>query len=118
MNLNAYDDVKEQVNKNKTWINVKKKTLITREIKYRKVTLLSKRYNTALKCYDYFIIMLDDEPLDRNYSITNRDDYGRIKIRLTSIWADTILSTLDTDCNINVTHIDHADDGDVYQLDI
>lgn len=118
MNLNAYDDVKEQVNKNKTWIDVKNKTLLSREIQYRRVTLLSKRYNIVSKSYDYFIIMLDDEPLDRDYVLTNRDDYGRVKIRLTKIWHDSSLATFDANCNIGIQHIDHTDDGDVYQLDI
>ena len=35
MNLNAYDNVIDKIDKTKTWIDVCKKLLLSREIKYR-----------------------------------------------------------------------------------
>lgn len=118
MNLSAYDNVKYKIDKTKSWFNIKKKLLVTREIKYRKYYTLSERYEPKSKEYHYFVIMLDDEPENRISHITNLDDYGRIKIKLDSLFNKTILSTFTSDRNINIIHVDGADDGDIYKLDL
>ena len=45
MNLNNYDCITEKLNKTKTWVDIHKKLLLSREIKYRPYTCLLKRYN-------------------------------------------------------------------------
>lgn len=118
MNLNAYDDVTPIINKQTTWIDIKKYQLLSREIKYRKYVTISKRFNKEFCDYDYFIILLDDYPSDRSYAITKKDDYGRIKINLASIWNQCCLKNYTKNCNISIKHIEHTDDGDIYQLDV
>lgn len=118
MNLNAYDIVPETLDKNRTWIIPATKTLLSREIKFRKYYCLSKKYNPQQNLTTYFIILLDNPPDNRTYHMTRIDNYGRIKLRLNVIWNDTILPTLNKSSNININHIESADDGDIYELDI
>ena len=116
MNLNAYDVITQKINKQQTWVDVKKQELLSREITYRKYVSISKRYDKENNVYDYFIILLDYYPQDRPFTKTRKDDYGRIKINLKSIWSESSLSVYDNDANVELEHIDSADDGDVYKL--
>lgn len=118
MNLNSYDNITEKLDKNKSWIDIRKKILFSREIKYRKFTCLLKRYNVKTNTYTYFIAMLNSPPENRKYNITKQDDYGRIKISLTSIWKETCLSRLKSNCNIICELVESDDDGDIYSLDV
>lgn len=118
MNLNAYDNVIEKLDRTKTWVDVRKKNLLSREIVHRPYTCLLKRYDPTTNCTTYFIAMLDSPPVDKKYKSTRRDEYGRIKISLTDIWKDTYLTQLETNSNIVITHVEHEEDGDVYLLDI
>lgn len=118
MNLNAYDNVIDKVDKTKTWIDVKKHLLLSREMKYRKWCVLSKRFNTENNCYDYFVILLDNPPQDRVAFNARLDDYGRVKIRLHEMYNETDLQYLTKDTNVTIKHVEHEEDGDVYQLEI
>lgn len=118
MNLNAYDNITEKINKSKTWIDVKKHLLLSREIKYRKFYILSKRFNVENSVYNYFIILLDYQPENKVFYYTKRDDYGRIKIRLHELYNESDLKYFEKDSNIIINHIEHEEDGDVYQLEI
>lgn len=118
MNLSAYDIIPEKLNKDKTWVIPGNKVLLSREIAKRKYVCLSKKFNPTLHSNDYFIIVLDDIPNTNSYSHIRIDNYGRVKIRLNSIWEESILKDITKEQNININHIEHADDGDIYQLDI
>lgn len=118
MNLSAYDIIPEKLNKDKTWVIPENKVLLSREIARRKYVCLSKKFNPTLNFNDYFIIVLDDIPNTNSYSHIRIDNYGRVKIRLNSIWEESILKDITKEQNININHIEHADDGDIYQLDI
>ena len=118
MNLSAYDIIPEKVNKNKTWVIPENKILLSREISRRKYVCLSKKYNPSINSTDYFIIVLDDIPNTESYSHIRIDNYGRVKIRLGSIWEESTLKNITKEQNINITHVESADDGDIYQLDI
>ena len=118
INLNIYDSINEKVDKTKTWIDVNKHLLLSREIKFRNYYMLTKRFNPELSNYDYFIILLDYKPDGKEYHHTKLDDYGRVKIRLLELYRESDLNYLEKDSNINIRNIEHQDDGDVYQLDI
>lgn len=118
MNLNNYDNVTEKLYKDKTWIDIRKKILLSREIKYKKYTCLLKRYDTKTNIYTYFIAMLNNPPENRKFNITSQDDYGRIKISLSSIWKETYLNELKSNCNIMCNLIESDEDGDVYSIDV
>lgn len=118
MNLNSYDNVTEKLDKTKTWIDLRKKIIFSREIKYRPYTCLLKRYNAKTNTYTYFIAMLNNPPENRKYNITKQDDYGRIKVSLTSIWKETYLSRLSNNCNIMCNLVESDDDGEIYSIDV
>lgn len=118
MNLNAYDDVSPIINKQLTWIDINKNQLLSREIKYREYVTISKRFNRETSDYEYFIIFLDYCPTNRSYTHVKKDDYGRVKINLKSIWNETTLRNYKQNTNIRIKHVEHSDDGDIYSLDI
>lgn len=118
MNLNAYDTIIPKVDKQKTWIDANHYQLLSREINYRRYVTICKRYNKSENDFEYFVVLLDDIPPEREYSKTKFDEYGRIKINLKSIWTNTILHTFEHNCNITISHIEHTDDGDIYKLDL
>lgn len=118
MNLNAYDDIKEKIDKTKTWIDIKKKILISRELKYRPYVCLLKRYIPKTNTNNYYIALLDNPPTDRKYRLTVVDDYGRVKIKVSDIWNETSLAQLVDDCNIMCDFVESGEDGDIYFLDI
>lgn len=118
MNLNAYDNVKEKIDKTKTWIDVKHKCLISKEIKYRKYICLLKRYNPETCSNNYYIALLDNPIENKNCYYTNKDDYGRIKYKLSSIWYETCLSHIERNCNICINLVERDSDGEVYLIDI
>ena len=116
INLNLYDDVVERIDKQKTWLNVKNKLLLSREIKYRRYYFIGKRYYNNDNFY--FIITFDTPPENRQYHKLTMDDYGRVKIKLSSIWESTSLLDVTTDCNISLTKVEEDDDSSAYYIDI
>ena len=119
MNLNSYDDALTKIDKSKTWLNVKYKTLFSREIKYMKYYNISKRYNKTLDITNYYIILCDKLVGDRKWLNTVVDDYGRIKIKIPKeIYNTTILATIESDENINIEKVDTDDSCAIYYLDI
>ena len=116
MNLVAYDTLNTHINTKKTWIKVSKKLIISKEIKYRKYVSFGKRYDNEENKTIFFIIFLDDPPLDRAYSNMIMDDSGRTKISIKNIWNELGLCNLTNDINIGVKHTQNADDGDIYEL--
>ena len=118
MNLNAYDVINPKINKQGTWVDVHKKQLLSREIVFRPYVTISKRYNKENNDYEYYIIFLDDYPLNRPYAKTKLDSYGRIKIRLNGIWEESSLKYYKHNINIELKAIEHTDDGDIYLLSL
>ena len=118
MNLNAYDNIIEKVDKKKTWIDIHSKILYSREIIYKPYISLVKRYNSKINTNSYFIVLLDNPPKDKLYSRTIKDDYGRIKIKLNSIWNDTYLPNLTKNSNIECKLVEVQRDGNIYFIDV
>lgn len=118
MNLNAYDNVIEKIDKTRTWVDVSKKLLFSREIKYRPYVCLLKRYIPRTNTTSYYIALLDNPPVDRKYRHTIVDDYGRVKIKISDIWNETGLAQLVDNCNIMCDFVESDKDGEIYFLDI
>ncbi len=116
MNLVAYDNLDTNINTKKTWINVSKKLLLSREIKCRKFVTFGKRFDADENKTILFIIVLNDPPSDRSYSKLILDDSGRCKISLKNVWNEIGLDKIKTDINISIKHTQSADDGDVYEI--
>ena len=116
MNLAAYDILNSAINKNKTWIDVCNKRLISREIAHRNYVTFGKRFNPEESKTIYFIIVVDDQPTDRPFSKLLFDGYGRAKVNIKSIWYEIGFNNVYYDVNIPIKHIEHTDDGDIYEI--
>ena len=101
MNLNNYDCITEKLNKTKTWVDIHKKLLLSREIKYRPYTCLLKRYNIKNNTYSYFIALLDNPQANKTCKRTK-----------------TYLNELKSNCNIMCELVESDEDGDVYSIDV
>ena len=118
MNLVAYDNVDSIVDKRRTWIDVHKKVLYSREFAYRKYNSFGKKFDANESCSIFYIIMTDDEPADRPASKTIITNNGCIKIGVRSIWDEAGFNKAKTKyLNVTVKHTEHTDDGDIYELD-
>lgn len=115
MNLNAYDSVNNTINK-KTWLDVNKHQIVTREIKYRRYFTLLKRYNPTNLIYDYFIALSDNKDENKKWYFTKRDDFGRIKIKINSIWDDLNLNDVNKNAIINLSKTEEQEDGEIYEI--
>lgn len=118
MNLNAYDNVKEELDKHKTWYSPKFKRLYSREIKFRMFYKFLQRWNESIKRNDYFLAV-SMYNTDGRFSITNKDNYSRLKFSIPKeVIEDSILNTITIDANVEVKLVDAQPDGEVYQLNI
>lgn len=118
MNLNAYDNVKEELDKHKTWYSPKFKRLYSREIKFGMFYKFMKRWNETIKRDDYFLVISMNNT-DGKFYRTDRDNYGRIKASIPKeVIEDSILNSIVEDTNVEVKLVDNQPDGEVYQLNI
>lgn len=118
MNLNAYDDIKEKLDKHKTWYSPKFKRLYSREIKFRLFYKFVKRWNETIKRNDYFLA-LSIYNNDNSFSKTDIDNYNRLKVYIPKeVIEDSILNSIVEDTNVEVKLVDNQVDGEVYQLNI
>lgn len=118
MNLAAYDEVKHKTDKSGTWIDTKKHILISREIVNRKYYTFVKRFDPTTNVTIYFIVLLDYKPDDKITFKTKKDDYGRLKFNVETIFYESGLNTLGDYVNVSITHVDHDNDGDIYQINV
>ena len=118
MNLNAYDNVKEELDKHKTWYSPKFRRLYSREIKFRMFYKFLKRWNETIKRNDYFLAVSMNNT-DGTFTIANKDNYSRSKFSIPKeVIEDSILNFVVEDINVEVKLVDAQPDGEVYQLNI
>ena len=118
MNLSAYDSINNKIDKNKSWDDIKKKQLLSREINKRQYSTLVKRYDAQTNTNSYYVAITDTPPKDKVCKKLKIDDYGRVKLNLTPIWNETYLSQLDSNCNIMIERVEHDSDCDIYFIDV
>ena len=118
MNLNAYDNVTEKLDKHKTWYSPKFKRLYSREIKFRMFYKFLQRWNESIKRNDYFLAV-SMYNTDGTFTTANKDNYSRSKFSIPKeVIEDSILNFVVEDINIEVKLVDAQPDGEVYQLNI
>ncbi len=118
MNLNTYDNIKEKLDKTKTWVDIHRKQLLSREILYRPYIALLKRYDLNTSTYSYFIALLDKPSNNHDCKHTDYDSYGRIKLNLNTIWDNVYLNRLLCNANVDIKLVESEEDGDIYFLDV
>ena len=108
MNLNAYDNIKEELDKHKTWYSPK----------FRMFYKFMKRWNETIKRNDYFLAISMNN-VDGRFSIANKDNYSRLKFSIPKeVIEDSILNSMTVDANVDVKLVDAQPDGEIYQLNI
>ena len=117
MNLAAYDKIDNNVNQSNCWIDVKRRKLVTKGLSKRRYYCISKRYDDKLNIYRYFLIILDDKPIDRKVRIVDVDSYGRQRFALGDIWNHTVLQYTTSDICAHLNTEVTADDGDIYEIE-
>ncbi len=118
MNIVAYDTIKRNINKDKTWISVKYKRILSKEIKYRKYYTLLKKYNLQTNREYFYLACSDNIFRDSKTECTNLDNFGRCRFNIGSIWRKSYLSDIENDMNIHIKLVNKQDDGEIYCLDI
>ena len=117
MALQEYETVQKRIDRNKTWINVKYKQVISREITtgyYNFVFKYNKQYND----YEYFIIIGNAEFADdSDYRKVYVDDYGRGKMSIPSKLHNTLIGNKHSDFQISLELVDAGSNYNVYKID-
>lgn len=116
INLNEFDKVDEKVDKSKTWLYVAGKCLISKELPKYDYYNLYKKYDPELNTVNYYIVFCK-ENINNELKITHIDDYGRIKIPISSIYKESGLYKEKKDCNISLKEINKDEDSVVYLID-
>lgn len=116
MNLNCYDNVKEQVDKTKTWLIPQSKTLSTHEMRYRPWSCVLQRYNDKTYHYTYYIAMINARVPNKNCVRNYNNPGGRIRISLKEIWDKSSLRNVTEETNTRIKLVDEQDDGEIYEL--
>jgi len=117
MKLQQYDEVSNTIDKQKSWINVASKKIFSREIKYKPYVAIRKRFEPKISSDEYYIILCDSIPSGSSGRVY-KDDYGRVKISVFSIWEEIIrtVSNSKKDFNIGIEYIESDEDSDTYKL--
>lgn len=116
MNLSVYDEVQPHVDKTKTWIIPRSKTLSSHEIKYRRYSCLLSRYEQKQECYRWFIAMTDKRDANHNFTPVYNNPGGRVRINLAPIWKKSSLYKVEQEENIDIELVDKQSDGEVYEI--
>lgn len=117
MNLVAYDKIDNNSNESKLYLSNKYPYIITREVKYRQYYCFVKKYEPSIDDTIFYLVLLDDKPLDRNVSKTRKDNYGRLKFNISTLVNKNNIFK-NGKINISLSLETQADDGDIYRLDI
>ena len=88
INLNEFDKVDEKVDKNKTQLYVAGKCLISNEVPKYKYYNLYKKYNPETNLTNYYIVF-SKENINNDLKISHIDDYGRVKIPISTIYKES-----------------------------
>lgn len=115
INLNEYDKVNNKIDKSKTWLYVAGKILISNELPKYEYYNIFKKYNTELNTYQYFII-LSKIDINNELKYTNIDDYGRVKIPVSSIFIESGLYKEEKNCNIVLKKVEEDEDSVAYLI--
>lgn len=116
MNIIAYDIIKKNIDKNKTWISVKYKRIFSKEIKYRKYYTLLSKYSLRDKKDNYYLACSDNIFNNSKTECTQLDNFNRCRFNIGAIWNKSNLKHIETDVNIDVKVVNQQNDGEIYRL--
>lgn len=116
INLNVYETT-QKLNKTKTWLNVNKCQLLSREIKFRKYYTISIQIDPLTKEEVFHLILVDDPNIPLKLNSVKVDDYGRLKFNLNEYKDGLHLTEYNKNVNISIIYIEGDHESDVYLLE-
>ena len=116
INIDAYEETKTRVNKNKTWYDPKTGYIISKEITHRKYFTILSKYLPEIGYTTYYILLFD---VKNSGSSTRLDDYGRTKLLLNNEEKRMLeLTSITAPKNITLSLIDKDDDSELYKVEL
>lgn len=114
----CYEKINGKIDKTKTWFYAKRNCLVSREIEFKPYYSLASRYNNNTKETHYFILMFNELQEGEKCNKTKLDNYGRIKINISSILDKLNIKDKNNDCSINIRFVDKDDECSVYEIEM
>lgn len=117
MSLLEYDIINNTIDKSKSWIDIAKQMIYSREIlhRYRYYTFASK-YNKDSNSYSYYLIHSIDN-ISNNSKIMQFDDYNRAKIKVNTIFQELGFNPKDKNHNIKIQLVEEGKEYDIYLIE-
>lgn len=119
MNLNEYEVTTRTIDRQKTWVDVKRHRIYSREIRGKYYNIL-KKLNPITKDYEYFLGIFNKIPDIPNFQVhaCTHDDFGRTSISLSlANWKILGFDCLDNDCQISISVVESDKDITIYKFD-
>lgn len=113
----VYESVTKSIDKNKTWIHVKSRRLISRELYKGKYYVLSRTYDNTNNIYNYFVVIANVK-INDDFKRLDIDDYGRVRVRLDTIWSDIVQHGITCDVNIDMELIEENTETVIYKINL
>lgn len=115
MNIFDYEPIEEIIDPNKTWVNIENKVLYSKELITKAYFTLGKKVNIN-NYYEYYIIFLDNPPVDRGYYKRYVDSFGRCLIDLKHIWTELGFDRFENNRRVFVEFEEQSEDMIVYRI--
>lgn len=117
MNLAAYDKINNIIDKRRSWIDVFKRCIFTKETSCRNYVSFGKKYNPSERYTVYYVILSTAEPKDRPSAKCVLTTNGYIKISIKNIISELGLDGSESNyINIVLKPVKHEDDCDIYEI--
>ena len=114
INLNKYDDV-IQIKHN--WISHKYVRLYSSVIKFKSYFTILKRYNSELKCNDYYLLLSDKPIINKVYKNVICGKNNILKFDLHMFW-NKLPIPKEEDTEIDIELVEEDNDSVVYYINI
>ena len=119
MNLNEYEVTTRTIDRQKTWVDVKRRRIYSREIHGNYYNILSK-INPISGEFDYFLAIFKDRPEASNIPVycCSNDDFGRCTISLSlTNWNLLGFNYYKENTQISIKLVDSDETGSIYKIE-
>lgn len=113
MNFTTYDNVKQKLDRTKTWVNPKYKQVFSAEIKYHHYCQIIRKYIPEENIYEYYIAFMDNKDFENKSC--RLDELGRTRINISEIWND-FCKDISVDTNVILEYIESINGADIFKL--
>ena len=117
MSLLEYDIINNTIDKSKSWIDISKQIIYSREIlhRYRYYNFATK-YDKSTNSYSYYLIHSINN-INNNSKVMQFDNYGRAKIKVNTIFKELGFDCKSKNHNITLKLKEENKDYDIYLIE-